>query len=309
MVGSVPARGRAPESGPGEAASALPAFALGIALNAAIVAGEVVGAVLGNSTALLADAGHNLTDVLSLALAGGAAWLARRPASGKRTYGFRRATVLASLANSVILILVSGALAWEGIRRLLAPQAVRESLIIAVAALAAVVNIATALLFLRGQAADINVRAAFVHMAADAAVSVGVVLAAVGILLTGWRWLDPAMSLVIVGAILWSTWGLLRDSLDLSLDAVPRGIDTDAVRAYLRSLPAVSDVHHLHVWAMSTTEVALTAHLVKPDGVLDDALLARVKRDLRERFAIEHVALQLERGDAENPCGVKHTAA
>jgi cobalt-zinc-cadmium efflux system protein len=285
------------------------AFAIGVVLNVAVVGGEAAAAVFGNSTALLADAGHNLTDVLSLALAGVSAWLARRPASARRTYGFRRATILAALTNGVILILVSAGLVWTGVARLLAPEAVHAGILIWAAAAATVANGATALLFLRGRGQDLNVRAAFLHMTADAVLSLGVVGAAFGILATGWLWLDPAMSLAIVVAILWSTWSLLRDSLDLSLDAVPRSIDPESVKAYLRSLPAVADVHHLHVWAMSTTEVALTAHLVKPDGVLDDALLARVKQELREHFGIAHIALQLECGGRENPCGITRTSA
>ncbi|MDN5863956.1 MAG: cation diffusion facilitator family transporter [Gammaproteobacteria bacterium] len=280
------------------------AFLIGIALNLVIVAGEAAGGWIGNSTALIADAGHNLTDVLSLILAGGALWLARRPSSEKRTYGFRRATILASLANAIFLVIVSVLLTWEGIARLLAPEQVNEPIVIAVAAVAAVANGFTAWLFVRDQSGDINVRGAFLHMASDAALSLGVVAAGIVIFFTGWSWLDPAMSLVIVAAIVAVTWGLLRESFDLSLDAVPTGIDTGAVQAYLQAQPGVCEVHHLHVWAMSTTEIALTAHLVKPDGGLDDALLARVERELAERFGIGHVALQLERGDADNPCDV-----
>ncbi len=289
---------------PGGGGGARRAFGIGIALNVVIVAGEAIAGWIGNSTALLADAGHNLTDILSLVLAGAAMWLARRPASTRRTYGYRRATILAALVNAVILILVSVALAWEGVTRLFAPGRVNEPIVIAVASIAVIANVATALLFMKDQRKDINLRGAFLHMASDAVLSLGVVLAGVGILITGWEWLDPAMSLIIVIAILAVTWGLLRESFNLSLDAVPAGVDTTAVRSYLCGQPGVSEVHHLHVWAMSTTEIALTAHLVKPDGALDDALLARVEQELHERFGIGHVALQLERGDAANPCGV-----
>lgn len=279
------------------------AFTIGIALNLVIVAGEAAGGFFGNSTALLADAGHNLTDILSLVLAGGAMWLARRPGSAKRTYGFRRATILASLANAIFLVVISVLIAWEGVTRLLAPQQVHEPLVIAVAGIAVLANAFTAWLFVRGQRRDINLRAAFLHMASDAVLSFGVVLAGVGILITGWEWLDPAMSLIIVVAIVAVTWRLLQESFNLSLDAVPPGVDPAAVREYLGTQTGVTDVHHLHVWAMSTTEVALTAHLVKPDGALDDALLARVEQELAERFGIGHVALQFERGGPANPCG------
>lgn len=277
-------------------------FAIGITLNLAIVAGEAIAGWVGNSAALMADAGHNLTDVLALLLAGAAIWLAQRPTSTRHTYGFRRATILASLTNAVFLIVISVLLTWEGIEGLLSPGRVNEPLVIAVAAIAAVGNGLTAWLFLGNQAADLNIRGAFLHMASDAALSLGVVAAGVVIFFTGWAWIDPAMSLVIVAAIVAVSWGLLRESLNLSLDAVPAGIDTRAVERYLHSQPGVSEVHHVHVWAMSTTEIALTAHLVKPDGLLDDALLARVERELAERFDIVHASLQLESGGADNPC-------
>lgn len=279
-------------------------FLIAIGLNILIVAGETLAGFIGHSTALLADAGHNLSDILSLVLAGGAMWLAHRPSTLRRTYGFRRATILASLTNALLLILVSGALAYAGIVRILAPVRVEENIVIAVAAIAVVGNALTAMLFMQGQKHDLNLRGAFLHMAADAAVSLGVVFAGIGILITGWDWLDPAMSLVIVLAILWSTWGLLRESFDLSLDAVPGGIDTRAVEDYLCTLPGVDGVHHLHVWAMSTTETALTAHLVKPDGQLDDALLREIDRNLHERFGIGHAAIQLESGDHRNSCDI-----
>lgn len=284
-------------------------YIVGIGLNFAIVGAEIAAALIGNSTALLADAGHNLTDILSLVLAGGAVWLTRRPANSKRTYGFRRATILAALANALLLIVMSVLLAWESAEHLLSSAVVNEPLVIAIAAFAVVINGATALLFLRGRKQDLNVRGAFLHMLSDAALSVGVILAAIGILLTGRQWLDPAMGLIIVLAILWSTWSLLRDSFNLSLDAVPPGIDPEAIRAALLESLAITEVHHLHVWAMSTTEIALTAHLVKPDGQLDDTLLAQLEQRLHERFDIRHVALQLEHGDANGACPAGDTRA
>ncbi len=277
-------------------------FGAGIGLNLVIVGGETIAALIGHSTALLADAGHNLTDVLSLVLAGGAIWLARQPANTKRTYGFRRATILAALANALLLIIMSVLLAAECIDHLITTRQVNEPLVIAIAALAVVVNGATALLFARGSKQDINLRGAFLHMLSDAALSVGVILAAIGIMLTGWQWLDPTMGLIIVIVILWSTWSLLRESFDLSLDAVPPGIDPEEIRAALLEDPKITEVHHLHVWAMSTTETALTAHLVKPDGQLDDALLSRLEKALTERFGIRHVALQLEQGGEQKGC-------
>ncbi len=277
-------------------------FAIGIGLNLVIVVAETLAALFGNSSALLADAGHNLTDVLSLVLAGGAIWLARRPANSKRTYGFRRITILAALANALLLIVISFVLAWECIDHLFVARAVNEPVVIAVAAVAVVVNGATALLFRRGRKSDINIRGAFLHMLSDAALSAGVILAAIGILVTGWQWLDPSMGLIIVLVILWSTWSLLRESFDMSLDAVPPGIDADAIRRTLLEDPRITDVHHLHVWPMSTTEVALTAHLVKPDGQLDDELLSQLEARLVERFGIRHIALQLERGDTDGAC-------
>lgn len=278
------------------------AFAIGAALNLGFVAAEAAFGLLAGSLALVADAGHNLGDVLGLLLAWGAAMLMRRRPTPRRTYGLRRSTILAALANAVILLVAIGAIAWEAILRLLQPAPVAEATVIVVALVGIAVNGATALLFMGGQRRDLNVRGAFLHMAADAGVSLGVAVSAAVVLLTGWDWLDPAVSLAIVAVILVGTWGLLRDSLNLALDAVPAEIDAAAVRAYLAGLPRVVDVHDLHIWAMSTTETALTAHLVLPGTTPDDALLSQIGDELHERFGIEHATIQVESGDAAFAC-------
>ncbi len=275
------------------------AFAVGVALNIGFVAIEAVYGVLADSVALLADAGHNLGDVLGLLLAWAAVWLARRQPSRRHTYGLRRSTVLASLANAVALLVGAGALGWEALSRFAAPRPAEAETVMIVAAIGIVINTATALMFARGRKDDLNVRGAYLHMMADAAVSAGVVVAAFGMLMTGWLWLDPAISLVIVVVIAVSTWGLLRDSLNLALDAVPAGIDAHAVEEYLTGLPGVSAVHDLHIWAMSTTETALTAHLVRPDHGPDDALMARIADELQHRFRIGHATIQVESGNGE----------
>ncbi|HEX5502947.1 MAG TPA: cation diffusion facilitator family transporter [Thermomicrobiales bacterium] len=278
------------------------AFAIGAALNLGFVAAEAVFGLLAGSLALVADAGHNLGDVLGLLLAWGATLLMRRRPTPRRTYGLRRSTILAALANAVILLVAVGAIAWEAILRLLHPAPVAERTVIVVALVGIAVNGVTTLLFMGGRHHDLNIRGAFLHMAADAGVSLGVAVSAAVVLLTGWDWLDPAVSLAIVAVILVGTWGLLRDSLNLALDAVPAEIDTAAVRAYLAGLPRVADVHDLHIWAMSTTETALTAHLVLPDTTPDDALLAHIGDALHERFGIEHATIQVESGDAAFAC-------
>ncbi len=251
------------------------------------------------SLALLADAGHNLSDVLGLALAWGAAWLGRRQPTPRRTYGLRRSSILAALGNAMLLLLAVGAIVWEAVRRLQAPEPVEIGIVLWVAAFGVIVNAGTALLFFRGRGADLNIRGAYLHMLADAAVTVGVIVAALAMGATGWLWLDPAVGLVIAAVILVGTWGLLRDSVDLALDAVPRGIDPSAVEAFLTAQPGVSTIHDLHIWAMSTTETALTVHLVRPAAALDDGLLARLRRELHDRFAIAHATIQVETGD---PC-------
>jgi cobalt-zinc-cadmium efflux system protein len=276
-----------------------PRYGLAIALNLAIVLVEAGGGIIAHSTALVADAGHNLSDVLGLALAGGAAWLARRPASGHRTYGFGKATVMAALANGLVLMLVSGGLVYEAVQRLVRPEPIQAGLVMAVAGVGVVVNTATALMFVRGRAADVNIRGVFLHMAGDAAISVGVILAAGAILLTGWTWLDPLVSIAIVAVIVAGTWGLLREAVDLALDAAPRGADLSRIEAFLRASPGVTEVHDLHVWAMSTTETALTAHLVRPEAEGIESFRQAVAHALESRFGVRHATLQIEqsRGD------------
>jgi len=280
------------------------AFAIGIALNLAFVAIESVYGVLAHSMALLADAGHNLSDVLALALAWGASVLGRRAPSPRYTYGLGSSSILAALVNAMLLMLVVGGISVEAIQRLLNPVAVASTTVIWVALCGIVINTATALLFLRGREHDLNVQGAFLHMAADAAVSLGVVLAGAGMLYTGWVWLDPAMSLAIAAVIIASTWGLLRDSLNLSLHAAPAHVETSEIRDYLCGLAGVSEVHDLHVWGMSTTDTALTAHLVMPGGQPGDHFIAEVAQGLERRFGIGHATVQVETGDERHPCAL-----
>ncbi len=278
------------------------AFAVGVAINLGFVAIEVVAGLFAHSLALLADAAHNLGDVLGLLLAWGAGRLALRPRSARRTYGLRRGTILAALANAVLLMLAVGAIASEAIRRLGHPAPVAGLPIILVAAAGVLVNGATALLFREGRRHDLNVRGAFLHMVADAGVSLGVVVGGLVMRLTGWTWLDPALSLVIGAVIAMGTWGLLRESLDLAMDAVPAGIDPARVEAWLTALPGVTAVHDLHIWGMSTSEVALTVHLVARPGALDDAALHRAAAGLDETFGIGHSTIQVEVGDPADGC-------
>ena len=242
------------------------AFAVGIALNTVFVIAELIFGYAANSLALISDAVHNFSDVISLVLAWAAAWLGRRRPTEQHTYGYRRASILAALVNAGLLLIAVGAIAVEAVERIIAPAEVAGWTVILVAALGIVVNGATALLFMRGRDSDLNVRGAYLHMIADAGVSLGVVIAALVIMLTGWLWLDPAISLGIAAVVLASGWGLARDSVNLALDGVPRGIELADVKDYLGRLDGVTDVHDLHVWAMSTNETALTAHLVRPGG-------------------------------------------
>ncbi len=278
------------------------AFAIGIGLNLGFVIVEFTVGVLVGSLALIADAGHNLSDVLGLLMAWGATMLARRPSTARRTYGMRRATILAALANAALLFIAIGGIAWEAGQRLFAPTEVPGLTLIAVAGIGVVINAFTAWLFARGRADDLNIRGAFLHMAADAVISLGVIVAGALILLTGWAWIDPLLSLVIVAVIGWGAWDLARESIDLALDAVPATVAPLAVRAYLTDLPSVREVHDLHIWALSTTEPALTTHLVLATLEGCDALLAEVRAGLRQRFGIEHVTVQLEQGDPRYPC-------
>jgi cobalt-zinc-cadmium efflux system protein len=278
------------------------AFAVGIALNLAYVAGEAVFGILSGSLALLADAGHNLGDVLGLALSWGAAVLARRGPSGRFTYGLRSSSILAALANALILLLVTGGIAWEAVLRLVRPVPVHSTVMIGVAAIGILVNGATAWLFASGRGRDLNLRSAFLHMAGDTLVTLGVVVAGVAIAFTHWQWLDPAASLLVSAVIVIGTWDLVKSALGLALDAVPEGIDAEAVRAHLAALPGVVALHDLHIWGMSTTETALTCHLVMPGGHPGDALLTRAAQELHERFGIAHATLQIEVADTEEAC-------
>jgi cobalt-zinc-cadmium efflux system protein len=280
------------------------AFAFGIVLNLAYVAAEASIGALSGSLALLADAGHNLGDVLALGLSWGAAMLSRRQPSGRFTYGLRSSSILAALANAIILLVVTGGIAWEGLWRLSHPVPVAGGTIAWVAGIGILVNGVTALLFARGRKGDLNVRSAFLHLAADAMVSAGVVIAGLAIVATGLAWLDPAVSLVVSAVIIYGTWDLVRQAIGLALDAVPEGIDAAAVRAHLAALPGVAAIHDLHIWGMSTTETALTCHLVMPGGHPGDAALGRVARELEERFGIHHATIQIELADSDEICAL-----
>src|SRR4051794_7997748 len=280
------------------------AFAVGVALNAGFLVVEATFGLLSGSLALVADAGHNLSDVLALLLAWGAAELCRREPTQQRTYGWRRSSILAALTNAVILLVVIGGVAWEAVRRFGDPTPVDGGPMMAVAAIGVVVNGAAALLFFRGRKPGLNIRGAFLHLTTDAIVSLGVVLTGFLILTTHLWWLDPLVSLVISAVILWGTWGLLKDALNLALDAVPGGIDMAEVRACLMEFPSVVEVHDLHVWAMSTTQTALTAHLVVRGMTDQNRLLTEAAEELHEHFGIEHPTLQLEDGDPTHFCAL-----
>jgi cobalt-zinc-cadmium efflux system protein len=279
------------------------AFAIGVTLNVALVVAQVIYGVLSNSMALLADAAHNLSDVLGLLLAWGATILAKRLPTRRFTFGLRASSILAALANGAFLLLATGAIAWEALQRFAHPQPVAGITVIIVAAIGIAINAGTALLFMSGRKGDLNIRGAFLHMAADAVVSLGVVLAGIGIVYTGWLWLDPAISLVISAVIVAGTWGLLRDSVRLALQAVPEGIEIERVRVFLAAAPGVTEVHDLHVWGMSTTDNALTVHLVMPQGHPGDAFVAGITERLHADFNICHATIQVEI-DAVHPCAL-----
>ncbi len=280
------------------------AFIISVTLNLSFVVIEAVSGILANSLALLADAGHNLSDVLGLLLAWGASILVRRLPTPRRTYGLRRSSILAALLNAIFLLVASGGISWEAIQRFRQPTSVQGGIIVAVAVVGIAINIGSALMFLSGRQHDLNIRGAFLHLVADAAVSLGVVLAGVAILATGWLWFDPAVSLIITIVIVVGTWQLLLESLNLIMDAVPAGIEPLAIRTYLAQLPGVAEVHDLHIWGISTTEIALTAHLIMPGGHPGDQFMAQIAKELHDYFGIEHPTIQIELGNSANFCNV-----
>jgi cobalt-zinc-cadmium efflux system protein len=280
------------------------AFALAIGLNAAFVAIEFTYGFIANSTALMADAGHNLSDVLGLVLAWGATMLARSAPSQRYTYGLRSSSILAALLNSLLLMLACGAIAWEAVHRLSDPAPVAGLTVSIVAGIGIVINGASAMLFMAGSKHDLNMRAAYLHLAGDAAISLGVLLSGLAIMGTGWTWLDPIVSIAIVLLILMGTWGLLRESVSMALAAVPANVDPAQVEQHLAGLDGVREVHDLHIWAMSTTETALTAHLVMPTGYPGDQALDDIVAGLKGKFAIHHCTLQVEQGTTVHDCAL-----
>ncbi|AFY73586.1 cation diffusion facilitator family transporter [Synechococcus sp. PCC 7502] len=274
------------------------AFAVSIALNTGFVIVEVSYGILANSLALIADAGHNLSDVLGLLLAWGASLLVRRLPTPRRTFGLKRSSILAALLNASFLLIVSGGVAWEAIQRLREPSAVAGGTVIIVALVGTLINSISAAMFFVGRKGDLNIRGAFLHLAADALVSIGVVLSGIVIIFTGWQWIDPVMSLVVIAVIASGTWQLFRESGNLILDAVPEAINPLVVSSYFEQLQGVTRVHHLHIWAMSTTEICLTVNLVMPDGHPGDRFLEEVRHELHDRFDIVHPTIQIELGDS-----------
>ncbi len=278
------------------------AFMLAIALNTIFVIVEFGYGFVANSTALMADAGHNLSDVLGLLLAWGAAILSRKVPNSQYTYGLRSTSILAALANAMFLLVACGAIAWEAILRFSNPPVVAGVTVTIVAAIGILINGISAWLFVKGSKGDLNIRGAYMHMMADAVVSLGVVISGLIMIFTGWNWLDPVVSLLITLVIVWGTWGLLRDSVKLALNAVPPHIDVAGVEAYLRQREGVSSIHDLHIWGMSTTESALTVHLVMPNGYPSDACIDEIAHELEEKFSIHHSTLQVEQGSSSHRC-------
>jgi len=277
------------------------AFALGIGLNIVFIAVEVIYGLIANSSALLADAGHNASDVLGLVFAWTAVWMATIKPKGKYTYGLRKTTILVSILNALLLFGAVVAIAWDAIGKFKNPEPVAGSQVMIVAAIGVVINTLTALLFMKGRKGDLNIKGAFLHMAADAGVSLGVVVAGLLINLTGKQWIDPVTSFVIIAVILWGTWRLFTDSVDLALDAVPKHIKLQEVREFLLAQEGVENIHDLHVWAMSTTKVALTAHLTMPNG-FNDAFIPELQENLKHKFGIGHTTFQIENKQIEKEC-------
>jgi len=284
------------------------AFALAIGLNAAFVAIEFIYGFIANSTALMADAGHNLSDVLGLMLAWGAALLTKSAPTRRFTYGLRGSSILAALLNALLLMVACGAIAWEAVLRVAHPEPVAGTTVSIVAAVGVLVNGFSAWLFMSGSKDDINVRGAYLHMAADAALSLGVVVAGLAVMYTGWTWLDPLVSLVIVVVIVAGTWSLMKESVNMALAGVPSGVDAGKIDAFLKAQPGVTEVHDVHIWGMSTTETALTAHLVMPSGYPGDAAIDAIVAHLREDFSIHHCTLQVEEGTTRHSSCTLHDA-
>lgn len=283
------------------------AFIAGILLNMAFVVVEVVYGLRSHSLSLIADAAHNFGDVLSLALAWFATWLVGRQVTARRTYGYRRAGILAALFNGLLLLAATGGVLREALRRFGHPEPAQGWTMVVVAAIGTVINLGSALFFIRGSQGDLNIRGAYLHLLADAGVSLGVVAGGIGILLTGWTWLDPAISLGVGILVLLGSWPLFRNALDLSLDAVPPHVDLDSVRTFLLEWPQVEDLHHLHVWALSTTSTALSVHLVLKTGPVAPGMVHNLARALHDRFEIDHTTIQVEVPELEVPCPLGET--
>jgi cobalt-zinc-cadmium efflux system protein len=278
------------------------AFAIAVSITAIYTGAEIIYALTANSMSLLADAMHNLGDVLGLVLSWVANWLLSLPARKRYSYGFKRTTIIAALANAFILVATSALIAYESIYKLIHPQVMNEMIVVVVGLIGIVVNFSCSMLFMSGAKSDLNIRSAFWHLLADALILAGVVLSALVIYYTGWAWVDPVVGIIIVAIVLWGTWGLLRDSLHLILDGIPHYVDHIGVKAYLHNIPGVTAVHDLHIWGLSTREVALTAHLIMPQNPLNDADHKRINNDLHEKFNVNHITLQVEAGSEDNPC-------